>query len=297
MKVVPGRILLQLALLALLASVLPQGCHRPMHVVYPDPIPLADATELVNGNIARIRGALRAVGPVDGHIAIDQGSRRSFHVEGVMFYLQPRSFRLDLKKLGERQLLVGSNDEFYWVYRRDEDRYTCGRHDDAVEPELSMPIRPQQLMDALGLTPIDRVASGRRVGVVQRVVEPHQQVLFLERDDIGRIVLEKEYWLDLASPGIVRRVVFRDALGRVLMESRLDDHARLGPDGPWLPRRIEAKWFDSPAELRLHVRRWTVHEDIDGKGVQFATPPECSPDAAWDSDLRQHGLVPADAAQ
>ncbi|MCO6437674.1 MAG: hypothetical protein J5J06_11340 [Phycisphaerae bacterium] len=254
------------------------GCNGPKRILYPEPIPLADAARLVNANASIVSGTLRAVGPVDGRFTED-GTIRSFHADGVMFFRPPQCFRMDFKVLGERQLLLGSNEEAYWVYLKKGDQYFCGRHGEPVDPEESPPIQPDRIIDALGLSPIELWPDDPLLGCVQRVVEPYQQILFIERDEWGRIALQKEYWLDLAAPGRVRRVVFRDALGRVQIESRLDDYKRM-EDGPWLPTKLEVRWFDQanePNELRFTVRLWSLYGDIDCGSVQFAAPPACLP--------------------
>src|SRR3972149_5050597 len=79
-----------------------------------DLIPTRDAAQIVNANAAKIKGTLRASGSVDGYFTTPEGRRRNYHVDGTLFYLAPRYFRFDLKSIGDRQILLGSNDQYYW---------------------------------------------------------------------------------------------------------------------------------------------------------------------------------------
>jgi hypothetical protein len=234
------------------------------------------AMETVHRNLDRITGTLRAVGAVDGQAADADGKLHGYHVSAVLFYLAPRGFRFDLKKFGERQLLVGSNDADYWVYTKEDDSYQCGRHGQPSELSRALPIQPDQMVEALGLTPLPSPAGGfGRRRMVQRVDEDYQQILILIADDHGQPVIEREYWLDRYAPGLVRRVVFRDADGVVEMASLLDDYRRSAGDGPLLPHTLTLEWPCNDARMRFHVDRWSVEPQIGPDGPQFATPAAC----------------------
>ena len=271
------------------------GCHARTTPIPLDPIPMADAVRIVNGNIAKIAGTLRAAGSVDGRFTLTDGRTADFHLDGTLFYLAPRYVRFDMKRFGDRKFLIGSNSEEYWYYDAQEDRYRCGRHDEVDDQVLAeIPVRSDQIIDALGLSPIfpypsespqtpppDAAVDANsdvpqpRVQQVQRVVDQYQQVLFLAYDDQGKMALEKEYWLDRYWPRLVRRVVFRDPDGVVTMQSALDDYQPASPRGPLLPHSMIAEWPQSNARMRFHVKTWTVVQDVRPESVQFSTPREC----------------------
>lgn len=255
------------------------GCLSPARPARLDPIGMHDAAAIVNRNIDRISGTLRASGVADGYFTVPDGPRRSYHLDATLFYLAPAYFRLDLKKFGDRQILFGSNDEYYWVYNKEDDAYYCGRHGipDDLPPDI--PVRPGQIVDALGLTPIPpSTPTGDSAGQVQRIVEDYQQILFIEHGEGGGLVLEKEYWLDRFAPRLLRRVVFRDADGVVEMKSDLDEYKPVASGGPLLPRLILAEWPKSDARLRFRARTWTIEQQVGPDGIQFATPRECRQD-------------------
>ncbi len=255
------------------------GCHRPVVRVPLEALPLADAARIVNANIAAIPGTVRAIGTVDGHVRLE-GRRRSYHADGTLFYLGPRNLRFDLRKFGESQVLVGSNQEAYWVYTRDDEQFYCGRHDREDDLPEGIPLRADQMIDALGLRPIPTHWLGPGgVRQVQRIEDEHQQVMFLPRDDRGQLVLEKEYWLDRFAPRLVRRVIFRDSRGDVVMDARLDGYRRQDLGDVFLPGEVSVSWPQSDSALRFQIRKWSLVSEVTESSIQFAAPPACQFDS------------------
>lgn len=252
----------------------------------PDPLPIQVAAETINANIRRINATLRAVGSVDGHVTVPDKGRRTYHLDGVLFYLAPQYFRFVLKSFGDTQILIGSNAEHYWCFSKTDEQFVCGRHGREEELPEGIPARPDQLIDALGLTPVPSIdghggtdGAGDRLParLVQRVVEASQELLFIVAEPSGTLRIEKEYWIDRYPPHLVRRVVFRDADGVEEMISALDDYRRLGNDGPLVAHLMTAEWPKLGAKMRFDVRQWTTVPQVSAGGVQFATPEECRP--------------------
>ena len=234
------------------------GCRQAGPARHLDLIPTREAAQIVNANAAKITATLRASGSVDGYFTSPEGRRRRYHVDGTLFYLAPRYFRFDLKSLGDRQILFGSNDEHFWFYSKQDDSYYCGHHGGGEGLPLEVPVRPDQLIDALALAPI--------VDAYSATPNPDAQDRFQAR---------KEYRIDRESPQFIRRVLFRDVEGVVTMQSSLDNYRPLFPGGPVLPGSMIADWPTARAHMRFRVDKWTLVEQVRPGGPQFATPPEC----------------------
>ncbi len=234
------------------------GSHQSSGPVL-EPLSKEAAVALVNNNIAQIHGTLRATGSVDGHFVSPESRRRvNYSVDGTLFYLSPCYFRFDLKKLGDRQVLFGSNEQYYWAYTKEDNDYVCGHTGGGIEEDI--PLRPDQIIEALGLTPIPANGAGAQM----RVQREYQEIRFEG----------KEYWLDRRAPRLVRKVVFRNADGSVAMISDLSDY-RSATGGPALPYMVSAEWPGRNARMRFDVGRWMSADDVMPGGPQFATPPEC----------------------
>jgi len=266
----PARFLL-LAAVAMLSGGCPPAPDRPRF----DPVPVGRAIAIVNDNAEKVQATLRAVGSVDGRFTTEDGAHRSYHVQGVLFFHKPIFLRFDLKKLGSRQFLFGSNDQRFWVYSGGDDETFCGRHGVADDWPADLPMRPDQLVDAVGL---GSVPTADHFGPpLQRVVEDYQQILFLaQRNDGGRY-LGREYWVDRYAPRLLRRVIFRDEEGNVEMETQLDDYRVLGGSGALVPYEMVARWPKNEAHMRFRVRKWSVVPSVGTHDIQFSTPSACDP--------------------
>ncbi len=238
---------------------------------------MQQAIGIVNENVQKVSGTLRGSGSVDGRSRLPDGRSAGYHLDATLFFLAPKHVRFDLKSFGDRKFLLGSNSEHYWAYDKQTEEYHCGRHGDegALPPEI--PIAPEQIVDALGLTPIPTISSPTaQVQRVQRVVDDYQQILFLERDQDGNLLLQKEYWLDRFWPRLVRRVIFRDADGVLEMESTLDGYKPLTRGGPSLPHVMTAEWPKAGAHMRFRVSKWRFEPSVAPQSIQFATPKDCT---------------------
>jgi hypothetical protein len=234
-----------------------------------------DAIGIVNSNAAKMSGTLRAVGTVDGNSTDLDGRTRSFHLDGVLFYLAPCNLRFDLKSLGERQMLLGSNAHGFWFFSAEDKRFRCGRTVDELDLPAEIPVAPDEMIEALGLGGIHR--SEELIGPVQRVDGDYQQLIFLSGAADNSTVLEKEYWLERSGPRMIRRVLFREPEGDVWMTSLLDDYRPVDAGGLLLPHSMTAEWPIEGTTLRFRISKWTLYPKIGPDGPQFATPPECDP--------------------
>lgn len=255
------------------------GCppRRPL----PDPVvtlPMVDAVAIVNENIARIPGTIRATGTVDGSFRDSDGRTRRYSVDATLFYLAPSYLRFDLKSFGERQFLFGSNAEQYWFHNGRDGSFLCGRQgvENDFPPEL--PVQPYQIIEALGLTAVPTEHQTSDMFRVQRIEGDYQQVLFVGRNPFGTEhapVVLKEYWLNGRQPRLVHRVLFRDPNGLVDMDAKLGDYQRVSPQGPWLPGSLDVDWPALGTSMEFRVAKWTVVEQVGPTSAQFETPEEC----------------------
>lgn len=251
------------------------GCVGPQPIARSmlTTLPKSEAIRIVNSNSAKVSATLRAVGSVDGSATDPNGRSRSFHLEGVLFYLAPRNLRFDLKSFGERQLLLGSNADGYWFFSAEDKRFRCGETVEELDLPSEIPVAPDQMIEALGLSGIPR--SSGLAGPVQRVDGEYQQLIFVSAAAGETAVLEKEYWLERSAPRMIRRVLFRQPDGDVWMNSRLDDYRPLDEGGPLLPHSMTAEWPVEGTTLRFRISKWSLHPQISPDGPQFATPAEC----------------------
>ncbi len=76
---------------------------------------------------------------------------------GSLMCQKPRYFRLVGSKLGMQQVLVGSNEDRFWFYVKQQDAlYHCTYNDfEKGAVDLPFPFEPEWVLEALGMSQID----------------------------------------------------------------------------------------------------------------------------------------------
>lgn len=240
------------------------GCPPPPRPQPLQALPLDQAIELVNENAARLSTGLKATGPVRGQVVVADGCRHRFDLSGKLLLIPPRHLRFDVQNaIGRTEFLLGSNADYFWLHvERDDDTFRFGRY---ATPEgertIELPIRPDWLIEALGLNALPSDTTGV-TGPVQLIERARQKLLFISYDARGQGMIRKEYWLSRYAPRLVECVVFRDEIGVELMHSHLSDYRRTGETGPLLPRRIRVDWPTQDSWIEFQVRRWQERDDL-----------------------------------
>jgi len=235
---------------------------------------MSQAIGIVESNRQSIPSGLRARGSARGRFRDGQGVRRHYDLEAKLLIRPPHSLRFVMEHvLAGDELRVGMNEARWWIWvRRPEEQELEGsRGDGGVYVNGNVPVRAEQLMEALGLNALPET------GVVQRVTADYQQLVFVAVTQ-GRQIIEKEYWLDRCEPRLIRRIVFRDSEGRTTLSSQLDKYARLGNHGPLLPHLLRLRWPEQDAEMVFDIHRWWEDASLTPDHPGFVAP---SDRAAW----------------
>ena len=158
MKIAPRLLLAMLAILAL-AGCRTVGTGSIAHSRPPDlrPRPTFDLDTFVaehNENAGRIE-SLRAKPAITATMGPPDRAR-SHRVDGRLALNRPRSFELQLYRLGTNYTDIGSNDEKFWFWvqnEKDRSVYYCN-HDDLESTTLGVAYQPDWIVEAMGLKPI-----------------------------------------------------------------------------------------------------------------------------------------------
>ena len=236
-------------------------------------MPMADAIEIVNRNSTRLQVTLKArAGHAQGYFTEANGKKRNFDLDAALLLRTPRFMRLSLSAFGKTQLVFGSNAEKYWMVQPPANALTWGRHDRAVDPQATdLILRPDLLVEALGIAPLPEETAGES-GPVQRITPEYQQLFFIDYDEYSQGYIRKEYWLSRYEPQLVARIIFRDMMGRTVMDSRLSQYKPIGRDGPLLPHRIEMRWPATDNYMLFTARGWKLLPDVDETHPGFQFP-------------------------
>lgn len=123
----------------------------------------AELAKSYNQRVARLdrvwaRTTLRVEGVENSGEKIDE------QAEGNLQFIRSRKLALTVTKVGEPIYYMGSNDEqFWWLDIRQNHRALVGSHADATPRSVAnfgVPVLPLDLIELLGLLPIDPAAAG-----------------------------------------------------------------------------------------------------------------------------------------
>jgi hypothetical protein len=238
-------------------------------------LPRASAVRFVNRNNARISSPVQAKRiHARGHVTDERGKRTNFDLSGGLLFIKPRYLYFDLRQLGQTVIRFGSNDTQYWLWIKPEiDTLWWGTYA-ALDGTASrrIPIPPDMLIESLGLDELP--GSDAAADVVYRVDGDANQLLWTRRDSNGAIMLTKEIWLDRRPPHLIRRVLSRDADGRVVFDAALDDYRLIQGMDALAAHRIVLRWRDPDGRMDLRIGEWIARDNIRPTSGAFRRPPD-----------------------
>lgn len=241
-----------------------------------DPLEYHQAVAWINDNHARIDGVLKATGRVQARVRTSERQLRTFDLDGILLFCSPENLYFELRHdLAGEQLIVGSNGREYWyINKAEREPPVCRPYVQLVhgrDPDL--PVQPAQLVEAIGLSAVPTADSmPLSTRMVSRITPENQELLFVTDGPAGAAPMVKEYWLSRDGKRVLHRILFRDAMGRVELESVLSGHLRLGEEGPVVPSRITLRWPLDQSYLDFRIREWTEYFD-KGPDLPAFHPP------------------------
>lgn len=219
-----------------------------------------EALQRVNENLVRLTEPISAPAFASFEFVDAAGRQRTLiGYEARIFFRPPNLLLVEVRSLTGTVAQFGANTEKYWalVDLPDLKRlwYGTWRAPRGL-PQVDLPIPPADLLDALMLRPLPETVDGGLLPVLRLEGDDHR-LLFMRVALGGQPSGWREFRLDPAPPYQPLEIVDRDAEGRVLMNARLANYERIGPDGPYTPRSYHVIWPDR-AEMRLTVTgvRW-----------------------------------------
>lgn len=153
---------------------------------------------------------------------------------------------------------IGSNSEriWFWVARDKSKKIFTVRHDrlDRIEGRLPIPFRPDWLMEALGVIPLN--AENVRM-LPRRPGDKMARLIVREYTPAGRIV-QRIIEVDCCRGNVVSQSL-RDENGRVLMLARFDGFRTERYSGLKMPYRIDLKWPQADMAMTLQLNTIKVN--------------------------------------
>jgi hypothetical protein len=269
-----GRCVLLLATLLLVFCTSGAGCpsfltaYSPvMPRVLPATPTLAEVTAVVNGN----SGQIQSLYTTDAEIYSPGAPKARANIA----IDRPRRFRLraDTMLTGP-EVDLGSNDELFWFWVRRAPEpaiYFCRHEQFATSAARSiLPVEPEWLIDALGITTID--PAGEHTGPVQ-VGQGRLRIetrLPRPAGDFRRVMV-----IDDARGWVLEQHLY-DPSGQLLASALLSGHRRDPLANVVLPRTVKIIWPSTKFEMTIELNSVTVNQ-LSGDPQQLWAMPSYGP--------------------
>ena len=260
-----------------LAGVALVGCNPPTPAppppIPPEPEPVATVIKRVNRNADRMPAGVLLTSPVRVEAGLIDKDGKEHHIDGDgwLRFAKPNKLHVEIKHgLGYKLFEIGSDGQRYWVWDKEGKTVWWGKYAHLHEPGVrDMPVRPDQVIAALGLTRLPALSSpllGPWYQVTDRplpyTLHPQCKLGYFMMLEDGRLSLDREYGISRVSPFLVERIEFRDKYGQVSCVATL---ARLGEvgvkkdavegPGPLMPQRVYLRLAKKSNFLILDVKR------------------------------------------
>ena len=225
------------------------------------PVPPRDAREAlrrVSDNLEVLgRIALRADALVTFKFRDADGRRHSYPLQdATLIFRSPRRLRFDIKHtLAGSVARVGSNDEQYWLWVEPEIStmwWGEWRYVDRDKGGGSLPLRPNQVLDALMMRPLpEKIGDG--LPPLLHINGDDHRLLYVRLDWEGWPFVVQEVALDPCPPYQPIGLIVRRSDGSEVMQVELGNYRKLGGDGPYVAHRYVIEWPQDGAELRIDL--------------------------------------------
>jgi hypothetical protein len=222
----------------------------------------------VNANNQRI-ATIWASGDFEAEIHPDPANRQTsdfLNGELVLLYRAPDQILLVGKKdVAGRIFEIGSNGVAYWMTARGQtDTCWWGKYAtiDKLDPK-AMPVRPDLLLDVLGVTPIDSDMLRQPVPVMRFNNDADAYMMVWSLRGPSYWLAQQETWYDRQTL-LPRLVNLFDTGGRVVLSAYLSDHmpiasspesADSGAAPPLVATSFRLFFPDTGTRLRFHLTK------------------------------------------
>jgi hypothetical protein len=254
---------------ALLAGCGAKGPRGPQPYYGPTD-PMAKVVDQINANNARIT-TLRAPHTFEATLVDDKGKSRSFSGGGYLLFLKPDNVLLTAGAVIP-YFEIGANDQRYWFTAFPDEVSTQWWGDKQKltdEAARQIPIRPDLLLEVLGVSPIETNFLQPPVPVMRFNNDARAYMLVWNRPLPNRWAAEKEVWYDLETK-LPTLINLFDASGRIILRAYLSEHQEIPQTGGKIATRYNL--FFPENKSRMSFRLTELQPSIQSKRIRIPNP-------------------------
>lgn len=168
---------------------------------------------------------------------------------------RPRNFRLVASAVTVDVADMGSNDERFWFWVRNDEEpgILTARHDclQAAQQQMPLPFEPDWLIETLGVIPIDE----SEVEIEKHLTDPKRVYFRRQRTAPDGSQVELVSTVDTCQGTIVEHSL-RNRSGDIIALARMSEHLHDGKTGVVLPHTVDLSW--PRAKLGLSLRMGAI---------------------------------------
>ncbi|MBN2376246.1 MAG: hypothetical protein JXD22_07590 [Sedimentisphaerales bacterium] len=229
------------------------GCPKPIdNVPVQDALSRSEALELYNANVKAIPAFSATIHKWKARFTDSDGDKKNFDELGGKLYYHPIANQnlppklyLKTSVLGRGALIIGSNQQEYWMYSEWAERGGWGKYEHLGKPcAENIPIHPLTLLEFIGLMPLDEsspniIYENRPDTYVITIVDPDSE--FMNR---------REIIFDRRS-GLPSRIIAYDKTNQPTISSELKNYKQLA--NAVIPGDIILAWPERDAFFQLNL--------------------------------------------
>lgn len=218
--------------------------------VLPPDASIEDIVGHVNQQVAQLDGWTADKIKIDARMG-------PYHMplEANLHVQKPQNLRLLVTSLAGQELELGSNDEHFWYWSRQDNpkllMYCAHSEMDVAQQRLEIPFEPDWLLEVLSIRPIDaervtlqKAPNSRAYSLVTHSRAPSGH-------PIKRITV-----VDACTGHVIEHSIY-DGFGQVVAQAYLRDHHIDPQSGVAIPRRI--KLSSPPAQVTMDLKIRGIH--------------------------------------
>ena len=239
----------------------------------------------VNDNNSRLP-TLWGDGSFEASVVDPKRPGRSQFVNGQvrLLYRAPTDLRLiGRKDIAGQVFDIASNKDLYWLeIGGDTDTLWYGRHELAGSADMrELPIRPDLLLDVLGVKPLDPNLLAQPVPVLRYNSDADAYMVTFDVRAPDRWAAQKEVWYDRATL-LPRLVLLFDPDGRIVLRAYLSNHRPVEgtAEGGTAPARLAGTYQilfpDSGSTLAINLKQVALGRNRAPNDASFVFPGEKS---------------------
>ncbi len=246
-----------LTLLVALAGC-PEGSR--MNLIRPSgdsPTPTAppakeDLVAYLNNNAARIPG----IKSDDITLTCYMGGPVGIPLGGKLCAQGPRKFRMTGEMMGRPEVDLGSNDQEFWYWIRQGDKYQFFCPYQSIEDgkvNMPFPFRPDWVLEAMGM---GNYGSAEKYELV--VDAEHLKLIEKTRSAQGvpvkKIIVLRRFKAKGDEAQVTNLLLEDEKTGKLICSAQIVRRQIL-PNGAELPRELKLEWPEQKLKLVLHLNR------------------------------------------